>query len=153
MVQIAPGRGLQGRLIYRTKEHSFDFESSSSFQCPARTSLQFGTLQLEVALPVGTALFIWGYHPQELWQEHAVPVPPARPGLLQIQDVGLRPGISVRKVDVGEWITTNDIRSGWLRFGDRTNNEVRYCEFGDDMVAAVSSDGNVRAFYLHPHYL
>src|SRR5205823_10356880 len=123
-------RGLLGSLVYRRAEHSFDFEPAQPPPSLGRTSLQYGTLQMEVALPSKVALYVWGYHPQESWQEATVSVPAAQPGLLEVRDTELRPGVSLCQVKVGEWRTTNDVRTGWVRFGGPNDGEARYCEFG-----------------------
>jgi hypothetical protein len=153
MIAIASGRGLQGRLVYRRSEHSFDFEPAHPVSSSTTTSLQYGTLQMEVMLPSGIAQYVWGYHPQESWDQGVVVVPVAPRGLIEVRDSDLmREGVSTAKIKVGEWHTINDLGSGWLRFGGSTDGGASYCEFGDAMVAAVAQ-GALTAFYLCPHYL
>src|SRR5689334_21313519 len=59
---------LQGKLVYRAYEHSFDFKVESEPELlrhagnKGTTSVLVGTLRIEIGIETGNALFVWGLH-------------------------------------------------------------------------------------------
>jgi hypothetical protein len=70
MIQFAKSErsALAGQLLYRANEYSFDFEFESKDEALFRagdkgtTSLLVGTLQIEIGIETGAALYVWGLH-------------------------------------------------------------------------------------------
>ena len=116
------GTPLNGRLVYRVSEYSFDFMASSRAKLNARaadgerSSLQIGTLQIEIVHATGIALFVWGLHPRVRWNDGHCEPEPAVPGLVRVVAAPpLVPASALSVARVGEWDTIYDSKSGWLR--------------------------------------
>jgi len=149
---------LQGELVYRAYEHSFDFKVKSSSDLTERignkgtTSLLIGTLQIEVGIEVGAALFVWGLHSHfSQWRrDHLSAVPAKRGGIRVLFDEEPTIGISQGLADVGEWHTAFDPNTGWICISsNQSDSAERYIEFAENTIAGVSNEKLV-SVRLHP---
>jgi hypothetical protein len=72
---------LPGLLQYRRSEHSFGFQVADPAEFVDRaggvetTSVSIGTLQIEVGIGSGAALFVWGLHTNDKWTLEPLRVP------------------------------------------------------------------------------
>jgi hypothetical protein len=151
----SPGEPLRGRLSYSDEEYSFRFDVDSVVDLAARAgdsgqaSVSIGSLQLEVSSRSGIVLFAWGLHPRAQWIESEVPVPQAKPGVVQL-DAEFDPGVSIALAPVGKWKTIFDRASGWVRVAEDEGQD-------DDLVVEVATGvlvgerrGQLSSVWLHP---
>lgn len=150
-------RALPGALEYRRADHAFAFEP----ECDAtawkeigagkRTSLAIDTLQIEVAIPTGRLLYVWGYHPVEGWREDVLRPPASQPGRLHVESSEVMiPGVSVAMNDELPWITSYDPSCGWICVRDpKGGNASEVVEFASDTLAEVAGNRLI-ALWLHP---
>jgi hypothetical protein len=113
---------LDGILRYVNADHSFSFEASSPADVQERvgtrgvSSLSVGTLQIEVSVETGAALFVWGYHPRATWELRPIDGPNLVPGSVRIDAVEpLESGVSINLQPTGAWNTWLDRETGWVR--------------------------------------
>lgn len=147
---------LQGKLIYRPNEYSFDFEVRSESELALRaggkgtTSLLVGTLQIEVGIETGAALFVWGLHSHSMqWRREDLPRISKEKGGLKIDGEPII-GVSQGLAEVGEWQTTYDSEIGWLCIGSGENQLAdSYREFAENTVAGLINDRLV-SLWLRP---
>jgi len=149
---------LRGELVYRAYEHSFDFKVNSSSELAERignkgtTSLLIGTLQIEVGIEIGAALFVWGLHSHiSQWRrDHLSAVSAKKSGIRVIFDEEPVIGVSQGLADVGEWYTAFDPNTGWICISsNQYDSAQRYIEFAENTVAGVSNERLV-SVRLHP---
>ena len=73
-IERRPGRPIHGYLTYVDNDYAFSFRPADPNQVrdllgsSGPASLNFGTVQVEVALPDGRCLFAWGYSPRQGWR-------------------------------------------------------------------------------------
>lgn len=127
---VEPGTPIGGLLSYREDEYSFRFDVQSRDVlaaregCAGRSSVAIGTLQVEVGTSTGAALFVWGLHPHTRWIDAKLPGPQATAGVVRF-DGDFETAVSKVLAPVGEWSTSYDTDSGWLRVAhDHDFNEV-----------------------------
>ena len=71
---------LEGQLIYNSEEYSFDFRPRSNQELSNRvgnegtTSITIDTLQIEVDIESGLALYVFGYYPYKIWHLEKLPL-------------------------------------------------------------------------------
>lgn len=149
---------LQGELVYRAYEHSFDFKVKSNSELAKRTgdkgstALLIGTLQIEVGIEAGTALYAWGLHSHiSQWRRDHVPAVPAKSGGIKvIFDEEPVIGVSQGLADVKEWHTAFDPNTGWISISsNQFDNAAHYIEFAENTIAGVSNEKLV-SLRLHP---
>lgn len=116
------GSSLDGLLVYSDSEYSFRFDVGSPADLASRlgslgrTSLSIGTLQLELDIATGTALFVWGLHPRTRWVDGSCSPERATPGVVHVRGTPqLEAGVAIAVAEVGEWSTTYDRVTGWVR--------------------------------------
>jgi hypothetical protein len=148
---------LQGEHFYNRAEHSFDFELMSRSGVRRRmgdlgpTSVLIGTLQIEIGVETGTLLYVWGYHPQPAWKYARLSSPTAQPGMVSISlEEAPEPGVSIRLVEMNEWPTAYDPRTGWVCLGDPgPGRSAQWVEFATNTIAVIADD-LLRALWLRP---
>lgn len=160
---VLPGESsLQGELLYRTHEYSFEFVPASREDVRKRagasgtTSLCIGTLQLEVGIQTGGVLFVWGYHPRNTWKEDKLDPPAFINGALRLEgpnSSSLQPGVTVDIGGNAAWTTACDLRSGWVhvRQANGASKAVRLVEFATSCVAELL-DKQLVGLWLHPQF-
>lgn len=148
---------LGGQLVYRASEYSFDFEPKSRAEVARRagregtTSILIGTLQIEMGIETGIALFVWGLHPHAAWSRGHLPrITPRAGGVKMLLDEEPAVGISQSLAEVGEWLTTYDPNTGWLCVSSKQERQAdEYVEFADNVVAGIT-DERLLSLWLRP---
>jgi hypothetical protein len=114
------------------------------------TSIQIGTLQLEVGIETGLVLYAWGYHPHTLWRPATVAPEVVTPCAVRVvADPPFVLGVSCNIAAVGEWETLYDQKSGWLRVAaDESNTELFACVAEGVLVGL--NQGQIRSVWLNP---
>jgi len=148
---------LDGRVLYRTDEYSFDFEPDSITDLDkrvgseGRTSVVIGTLQIEIDVETGAALYVWGYHPYFRWRAGRLPTIASRPGTISVlTKEQLHEGVSVSLVHVNEWTTVYDPTTGWICVGaSQVAQTIELVEFATKTVAGIEK-GVLRSIWLRP---
>jgi hypothetical protein len=148
-----PGPFLEGRVRYIDSEYSFDFDVEGLDVLAeregdlGRSSITIGTLQVEVGVEAGTALFVWGLHPRVKWRLGTLLEPVVEPGVV-LFDLQMESGVSVELAPVGKWSTTFDSSNGWVRIAPDDQ---------DDSLVAIASgtllghkDGSLHSVWLKP---
>jgi hypothetical protein len=134
-------RPLEGLPTFVERDHAFNFKPALR-EPRGRTSLAFGTLQIEVSVETGRLLYVWGYAPVSGWRRDRVVTPEIVAGSVQVMDMQLIRGVSVGVVK--DPIKVFDPETGWfcasvpaLQNSDRTVNGI---EFATDTIAVVHGD-------------
>lgn len=149
---------LEGELVYRAYESSFDFQVGSQLELARRagskgtTSLLIGTLQIEVGIETGAALFVWGLHSHSSqWRLDMLSRPSAQRGCVKVVFIReLTRGVSQGLAEVGEWQTTYDSKTGWVCVSSNEHDVAEsYVEFAEDTIAGLLNDGLV-SIWLRP---
>lgn len=117
-----PGVPTPGRPIYRSWEYSLGFDAgvpdtiSDRVATGGVASVVVRTLQIDVAVESGEALFVWGYHPHTNWREGpAVPVDPQPGAVVVTMDGPFLADVGYTIPGSDSWATVHDPKSGWLR--------------------------------------
>lgn len=148
---------LPGTLEYRSADHAFAFEPDidaaewKELLAGERSSLAIDTLQIEVSVPTGRMLYVWGYHPVERWSKATLNPPASGPGALKVQSSdAMIPGASLAIDNGSPWITSHDSRSGWICVRSPSREQVSDAvEFASDSIAEVAG-ARLVALWLHP---
>jgi hypothetical protein len=149
---------LKGELVYRAYEHSFDFKVESQPDLVHRagskgtTSLLIGTLQIEIGIETGAALFAWGLHSHiTQWREDRLPTISSQKGCVNVLfDEEPTIGVSQGLAEVGEWQTTYDPSTGWISVSSNEREAAdTYVEFADNTIAGLA-DKQLISLWLRP---
>jgi hypothetical protein len=157
---VKPGVPTAGRPIFRYSEYSLGFEVRLPERIGSRVALGgvasalVRTLQIDLAVKSGEALFVWGYHPQMNWREGlAVPTDP-QPGAVVITmgepflaDTGYEiPGSH-------SWNTVHDRTSGWLRVrADDGADDERVVLIADETCLGLIGH-QLNSIWVHPTFV
>ncbi len=146
---------LTGRVVYRRKDYSFDFEPDSAGIDKGLSSLVFhhDTIHLKID-EKGCILYVWGYEPL-IKVESTDSGPPEfkRKGLVALLDEEIIPGVSIGIGDPGGWPVFVNRTAGWICFGSPTvDAPFEAVEFASNSVA-VLKQGFLRALWLRPEFL
>lgn len=151
---------LQGELIYRAYEYSFDYKVSSESELALRagnkgtTSLVVGTLQVEIGIETGAALFVWGLHSHTTrWRRVHLPGVSSQKGCVKVLfDEAPVIGVSQVFAEVGEWQTTYDEDTGWISVSANEHDVVgSHVEFADNTIAGLANEKLV-SLWLRPFW-
>lgn len=152
---------LKGQLIYVRADASFDFEQAdptehqSRIQMGVATPILIGTLQIEIGIDTGLAVYIWGYYPDVRWRIEALHDISGlvSPGTFEVKvDEGLYVGEAVRYVEINEWPTSYDPLTGWVCIGNQDVTSTTHCiEFASNTVAVIEDD-KLQALWLRPKF-
>jgi hypothetical protein len=152
------GSMLDGALVYRAYEYSFDFKVKSESELALRagskgtTSLVVGTLQIEVGIETGAALFVWGLHSHSTqWRQVHLPRVSSQKGCVKVLfDEEPVIGVSQSLAEVGEWQTTYDEGTGWVCVSANEHDVAEsYVEFADNTIAGLA-DEKLVSVWLRP---
>ncbi|MFD5466565.1 hypothetical protein ACFWIQ_27600 [Kitasatospora sp. NPDC127059] len=117
---VQSGAPLSGTLNYLTAEHSFLFEAQSRADLVERigaggvTSVVVDTLQLEVGIESGEALFVWGYFPRQSWIPARLTTPNHSPGRVFVgPEEPFEEGVSI-PIPASHWRVEYDPSNGWI---------------------------------------
>jgi hypothetical protein len=146
-------------MIYRRSEYSFDFIQVDQSELLWRkqegtmTPITIDTLQIEIAVDTGLALYAWGYYPNIRWTMGELQniSSYARPGTFCVEvDEGLYIGEAISYVEFGEWNTVFDPHTGWACIGNyEISHTARCIEFASNTVAVIDKE-RLEAIWLHP---
>lgn len=140
-------RPIEGVLVYRQSEHSFDFEPKPG---GGANSISVADLEIQIDDTTGRALYVWGYHPSVRWERAILRPPAGRPGSLFVRtSEPLVPGKSVRIEEHRNIATKHDPESGWVcvRLGDFQDEHL--IEFAQGVVAGLHGR-ELSSLWLHP---
>ena len=115
------------------------------------TSLSVGTLQVEVGIESGLVLFAWGLHPKTKWKHESIGQPrPSLAGIRVESAQPLRRGVSLTLAGVGDWDTSYDDKSGWVRIArDPTHASALEAAVATGVVLGVTG-GELDSIWLQP---
>ena len=115
-----------------------------------QTSLVAGTLQLEVSVPDGTVMWLWGYAPLSAWRRASLIVPEAKHAALTVVNPNIEAAKSVRLWPDDRISLMVDPSSGWFRLCDATYSPREqgemWIEFAQDTIAELRADRLVAIF-------
>jgi hypothetical protein len=149
---------LDGALHYVEDEYSFRFDVRDLQEAEVRagdkgvTSFCVGTLQVEVGVQTGIALFVWGYHPHQAWEEVRLAAPRSQPGLVRFSEPHvLEPGVGLQVSPVGAWSTSYDRHTGWICVAPElgTTGEELHVLMAEGVVLGLR-DGELASVWLRP---
>lgn len=152
---------IEGRLLYRIDEHSFDFEVNDQSKAMliqqgnrSTTSILIGSLQLEVSVETGMLLYGWGYFPRYTWKTYHLPKRnPRIHGIRIMYPDPLQPGMSVPLVEVNQWPTFHDPKTGLVCVGSIDNHpDDQYIEFARNIMVNINR-GELQAIWLLPELI
>lgn len=155
-VSSEAGEALDGVLKYTVAEYSFRFTPGSPQELAHRvgdggqTSLSVGTLQIEVGIETGILLFAWGLHPKERWSVGRLETPQAEPGIVKVSGCkALAAGVSIGVAAVGDWSTTYDPETGWVRTTEDERPDEEHVLIATDLVVGLRQ-GALSSVWLQP---
>ena len=151
---------VSGRVVYRVADQAFDFIPNDPGEVAARrrspASLAIDTVLMEVGMPNGILLYIWGYSPQSSWL--SAPGTPAGvvDGVLMVDEPQLdsRGSVSIRRDsnDPAEvWWTQFDPDTGWCRMTSGGTDEC-LTRIATDTVIGSDATG-ITSLWLKPTFV
>ncbi|WP_435582480.1 hypothetical protein [Amycolatopsis thermoflava] len=155
---VLPAAPLAGLLRYSRSDRAFGFQPRNPDDlagrtgCGGRTSLVAGTLQLEVAVDTGEALYVWGYLPTESWRRAALSHPDAVGGRVKVELDGpaLEAGVS-ETIAPSDWEVLFDQDSGLVRVVQNRWSAERVVEIADGVRLGLSG-ASLNSFWLAPEF-
>jgi hypothetical protein len=152
------GAPLVGRLTYVEGEYGFRFDVDSPADLLERAggsdlaSVSIGTLQIEVGVASRCALFVWGMHPRASWGEASLPWPKWISSAAVLgPEIDYSAGESIRIADVGDWSTTYDPASGWVRVSAHSKVEDELVEVATGILLG-SINNELVSVWLMPNF-
>jgi hypothetical protein len=151
---VEAGSLIEGQLRYSESEYSFYFEVASRRLLEdregmaGRASVSVGTLQIEVGVSNGAALFVWGLHPRTGWSSGPIPAPSTIVGIVRF-GAKFETAVSQSIAQVGEWSTVYDSSSGWLRVAPPLNRDETLVEIANGVVLG-EREGELSSVWLNP---
>ncbi|MDA3626671.1 hypothetical protein OU415_14590 [Saccharopolyspora sp. WRP15-2] len=118
-----------------------------------RSSLVADTLQLEVAVDTGRALYAWGYLPSSSWKRAALQLPDSRPGevIVQLDASPLEDAVSV-SIARSKWDVLFDEQTGLVRVSRDQRSPEELIEIATGVhLGLVGADLN--SFWLQPEFV
>ena len=144
---------LEGRLIYRHDEYSFDFEVAKGETVVGGTTITIDTLQIEIDGDTGCLQYIWGYWPNVLWKTSTLPAVNFLPGGIKIVPLDDVNAAIVANLEGYEtWHTFYDVDSRWLCITPVEPSQLepyQHIEFARNIAASISKE-QLQALWLHP---
>lgn len=154
--RVEAGAPLAGRLTYVEADYGFRFDVVSPADLveraggPQSAAALIGTLQIEVGVASRRALFVWGLHPRSRWRDGSLPAPVPTGGAVVLgPEVDYPPGAAVAIADVGDWDTTYDPASGWVRVAAGPGPEQQLVEIADAVLLGTVG-GDLVSVWLRP---
>jgi hypothetical protein len=151
---------VSGRAVYSLADQAFDFVPTDPGEVAARrgspVSLALDTVLIEVGMPNGILLYVWGYSTRSSWL--SVPGRPegAVDGVVMVDEPALGPSgsVSIRRdrSDPAEvWWTQFDPESGWCRI-TRGGADGRLTRIATDTVIGTDDTG-ITSMWLKPTFV
>lgn len=134
---------VEGKLIYRIRENSFDFISNHS----GDVSILINYLQLTINSSSKKLTSVWGLHPSHLWERTTLSLPPFAKGVVECIDE-YESGLSYRLKEFDGWKTYYDSVSGWICVGSlkSVGNSIM---FANDLIVTIN-EGEIISLWLKP---
>ena len=156
--QWCPAASLPGELVYSRSEYGFRFRTSGAKGLLAGednegfASVSVDTLQIEVSVQTGRALYVWGYEPHTGWRGEKVNTPEAQPGLVILQPgEPFEDGVSV-SIPAQHWDRRFDESTGWFVASPHDGDDAQWhVEIANGIVLGGSTEG-IRSIYLRPTF-
>ncbi|WP_206308370.1 hypothetical protein [Streptomyces sp. A1277] len=150
---------LAGTLRYSESDRGFSFQPQSLDDLArlegggGRTSLVADTLQLEVAVDSGRALYVWGYLPKESWQREELKLPISASGAVTVEldDPPLEEHISV-SIARSDWDVLFDENSGLVRVVRDRRVPEKLVEIADGIHLGLNGTEFI-SFWLSPEFV
>ncbi|MEU5821085.1 hypothetical protein [Streptomyces sp. NPDC047803] len=150
---------LAGTLRYSEADRGFSFQPRSLDDLArlegggGRTSLVADTLQLEVAVDSGRALYVWGYLPKESWQREELKLPTSVGGAVAVEldDPPLEEHISV-SIARSDWDVLFDETSGLVRVVRDRRVPEELVEIADGVHLGLNGTEFI-SFWLAPEFV
>ena len=138
-------------LVYDEEGYSFGvepFQSNIGF-----SSLSINYLQIEIDYDK-RIVYVWGCEPLIQYERtNLFPEKYEKKDLVAVISRELIPGISIALDKDQEWPTYINKEMGWVCVGDPTIKDRRLIEFAPDCVAALDTQNEMVAIWLHPREL
>ncbi|MEU3193056.1 hypothetical protein ABZ686_21000 [Streptomyces sp. NPDC006992] len=156
--QWRPAASLPGELVYSLSEYGFRFRTSdakgllSGESNDGFASVSVDTLQIEVSVQTGRALYVWGYDPYTGWRGENVSAPEPQPGLVILHPrEPFEDGISV-SIPAQQWDRRFDQSTGWFAASPHDGDDAQWhVEIATGIVLGGSTEG-IRSIYLRPTF-
>ncbi|MFG3259152.1 hypothetical protein [Streptomyces sp. NPDC048172] len=156
--QWHPGAPLPGELVYSRSEYGFRFRAPDAEELLSDVgdegfaSVSIDTLQIQVSVQAGRALYAWGYEPYTGWRDGEVGAPDARPGLVILTPrEPFEEGVSV-SIPAQHWDRRFDRSTGWFAASPPEGDDARWhVEIAHGVVLGGSPEG-IRSLYLRPTF-
>ncbi|GAA3682601.1 hypothetical protein GCM10022420_076210 [Streptomyces iranensis] len=153
-----PSEPLPGELLYSRSEYGFRFRSKDAQRLAADeggrgfTSVSIDTLQIEVSVQTGRALYVWGYEPYTSWRNENINTPEARPGMVVLQpSEPFEEGVSL-SIPARHWDRRYDRSTGWFVTSPKDLGDAEWhVEIAEGIVLGGSTQG-VKSVYLRPTF-
>lgn len=150
---------LAGTLRYSESDRGFAFHLRNSDDLTGlvgdrgSTSLVADTLQLEVAVDTGCALYVWGYLPKESWRRAELKLPNSVSGrvTVELDDPPLEAGISV-SIAPSNWEVLFDESSCLVRVVQNRQLPEKLVEIADGVHLGLSGT-MLNSFWLSPKFV
>lgn len=134
-----------GKLIFKEKEYSFDFEPKKVVD----SSLLIGYLNLTIQSETKKLKSIWGMNPHTTWKHEYFELPIYENGNIYI-DGDLKAGDNKRLIEAGEWKTYFNPVSGWVCVGNfLTSQDTKVIQFASNCMLSIKN-GFIEAIWLKP---
>ncbi|MFB8201239.1 hypothetical protein [Kitasatospora purpeofusca] len=154
---VSPGTALEGKLNYLTSEHSFLYDVTNRADLAERvgsngvSSLVVETLQLEIGIASGEALFVWGYYPMASWVPAELDLPKFSAGRVLVDSDGqLEEGVSISLSDA-TWQTRYDSTTGWINVRAEEDSGAHFTQIADGVVLGIN-DSRMISIWLKPKF-
>ncbi|MFE9882715.1 hypothetical protein [Streptomyces sp. NPDC005784] len=150
---------LAGTLRYSESDRGFNFQLRNFDELAGlvgergSTSLVADTLQLEVAVDTGCALYVWGYLPKESWRRADLKLPSSVSGrvTVELDDPPLEEGISV-SIARSNWEVLFDEGSGLVQVVRDRKILEELVEIADGVHLGLSGT-RMNSFWLSPEFV
>lgn len=157
--RIEAATPLVGMLRYSESDRGFTFQPRNLGDLAVleggggRTSLVADTLQLEVAVDSGRALYVWGYLPKESWKRTELKLPISMGGsvTVELDDPPLEAGISV-SITRSNWHVLFDESSGLVRVVRDQQISEKLVEIADGVRLGLNGTELI-SFWLSPEFV
>ncbi|MEV7011407.1 hypothetical protein [Streptosporangium sp. NPDC051022] len=149
------GAPLPGILKYLHDEYSFSFHPLDPAELERRsgagvTSFVIDTLQIEVDVRTGVALYVWGYHPHGSWVRSDLPVPKRVRGAAPLDaECELDAGVSIAVPGGRNRLTEYNPENDWIRVSPRGGTDENLIEIADGVILG-KPQGGLGSVWLNP---